>query len=472
MSKEELNIVHFASEYTGKFPGSSYSPRGGLGVLVGDLAREQAKNHQVIVYFPQFIKTRRPSRSDGYVKLDVVTSPNSQFQLGDVGSNIEELPESYDAVLPESYTKEFTNFIRNFEIFDGSALKLLVTQDKESPIDVVHFHDWHFGRLAERVRRARDDGELNKNLRIVSTVHNALYQGNVPLTDEYMRELGFSNETTWEELKRYVHKGNFSFLKSLVHFSDKAVTVSHGYAAQINKYGSPDGFFYPNKLDVVENGLDFEAIGHHEMVSPETIRKLRGKSRKPILTVASRLVKEKGIESIVGALPKLTDLFEVHIVGRTESDDLNKKLTSDESIKCHGYMDRGSVIDLLKRSSVFLAPYTDIEPFGIVPIEALACGAVPVVSNVGGMSDNFVDIEKSSKGNAIVISEINNSSINDNGDFSDAIVKSAERAHFCVDHSFGCFAGAGLINNGLQQIADGKWSIEKCAKGYEEVYVN
>ena len=245
------------------------------------------------------------------------------------------------------------------------------------------------------------------------------------------------------ELKDYVYRGNFSFLKSLINFSDMAITVSKGYLRNFHNFF--DGIYHGNKLCVVENGMDFATIGVSE---PLTVKEIRGRQRgreKPILTIASRLVKEKGIESIMNALPQLTESFEVHIAGRGDYDVENRLRTSQQ-VHYHGHIRREEVLKLLKKTSVFLAPYTDLEPFGIVPIEALACGSIPIVSAVGGMVGNFKDIESDPKnGNAIVISEINNDSIKENKDFSEAILKSAKRAHLCVSDPLSCFAGVALV---------------------------
>ena len=206
----KLNIVHFSSEYLAS--DFSHGFKGGLGVVAGDILRGLAeKGHSVRLLLPRIFDSywRDRIEDDKRVKIEYVRAEGSQFSCGEIGGSIIDFPESYSHA-------DITKFLKNINAFGNSALEKLVSLSNSSQLDVVHFHDWHFGRLAEKVSKARAEGKLNPNLRIVSTIHNALYQGRVPLTDESCATLGFDDKTPLSEFRQNLHEGHYSFLKTIL----------------------------------------------------------------------------------------------------------------------------------------------------------------------------------------------------------------------------------------------------------------
>ena len=145
---------------------------------------------------------------------------------------------------------------------------------------------------------------------------------------------------------------------------------------------------------------------------------------------------------------------------------------ADTSIIFHGAETRSNVLDLMRKSSVFVAPYIQ-EPFGIAPVEALVSGAIPIVTDMGGLKDNFSDIEADMiSGNAIVMG-------NNYSEFTEKIsldllqrnlVNAARRAYGIVGEKIGSIAGGLIINNGRNQAKTGRWSIERCVDNYVDIY--
>jgi glycosyltransferase involved in cell wall biosynthesis len=119
------------------------------------------------------------------------------------------------------------------------------------------------------------------------------------------------------------------------------------------------------------------------------------------LVVVSRLVERKGIGDVILALASLPDT-ELIIAGGPASDDLSTDLearrlmalASDagvrERVEFRGGLARPDVPPLLRSADVVVSvPW--YEPFGIVPVEAMACGVPVVGSAVGGLIDTIVD---------------------------------------------------------------------------------
>lgn len=157
--------------------------------------------------------------------------------------------------------------------------------------------------------------------------------------------------------------------------------------------------------ELVEMGADCRRIsvvpcGYDDAVfcaaGPAAVRTARYR-----IVCVSRLVARKGLADVVRALPLLPDT-ELVVAGgppaphhldephARELLDLAAAVGVDDRVVLVGGIDPTSVAALDRSADVFVsAPW--YEPFGIAPVEAMACGVPVVVSAVGGMLDTVVD---------------------------------------------------------------------------------
>ena len=148
------------------------------------------------------------------------------------------------------------------------------------------------------------------------------------------------------------------------------------------------------RITVVPCGVDLSVF------RPDGAREPRVEGRHR-LVVVSRLVERKGIADVISALGDLPDA-ELVIAGgpnreRLSEDAEGSRLMSVASrshvqsrVDFRGGLDRADVAPLLRSADVAISvPW--YEPFGIVPVEAMACGVPVVGSAVGGLIDTIVD---------------------------------------------------------------------------------
>ncbi|AEE46720.1 glycosyltransferase [Cellulomonas fimi] len=124
--------------------------------------------------------------------------------------------------------------------------------------------------------------------------------------------------------------------------------------------------------------------------------------REPVrLLVVGRLVERKGVDTVIDALADLPDA-ELCVAGGPGADDLDgdpEVVRLRARATARGVADRVHLLGrvahdampgLLRSADVVVAtPW--YEPFGIVPLEAAACGVPVVGSAVGGLLDSVVD---------------------------------------------------------------------------------
>jgi D-inositol-3-phosphate glycosyltransferase len=149
-----------------------------------------------------------------------------------------------------------------------------------------------------------------------------------------------------------------------------------------------------NRMELVPSGVNTDRFAPDGPAVP------RDSGRPRILTVA-RLVERKGIEDLIRALPAVPDAELVVVGGPPEagldSDAYARKLNRlarackvGDRVRLAGAVPAHEM-PAWYRSADVLAATPWYEPFGLSPLEAMACGVPVVASAVGGLIDTVVD---------------------------------------------------------------------------------
>lgn len=161
---------------------------------------------------------------------------------------------------------------------------------------------------------------------------------------------------------------------------------------------------------VIKHGIDLDAF---RPASPERRRDLRagfGFEDRPVILHTGRFLPWKGILPAIKALPAIRDeVPDVLMVlpGRAEriykdADELAEyDADIDRYIKEHDLLDHVYIRPYGREDIPRLTALADIviyttigqEPFGLVPVEGMACGNPVIVTDSGGMAESVVDGE-------------------------------------------------------------------------------
>jgi D-inositol-3-phosphate glycosyltransferase len=232
--------------------------------------------------------------------------------------------------------------------------------------DVVHAHFWMSGHASLTAARAL-------GIPVVQTFH-AL--GVVKRRHQGARDTSPPQRPSIE--------------RSVVRRVDRIVATCQDEVAELRALGAD-----PSRVSVVPCGVDVE---HFSPTGPVWPPRRRGRHR---LVVVGRMVERKGLADAVRALAMVPGA-ELLIAGGPEraalwTDPEARRLGAvaeregvEGRVELIGRVGRDRVPALLRSAdAVVSVPW--YEPFGIVPLEAMACGVPVVASAVGGMLDTVVD---------------------------------------------------------------------------------
>ena len=253
---------------------------------------------------------------------------------------------------------------------------------KEGKFDVIHAHDWLVAYAAKALKESH-------NIPIVSTIHATENGRNSGIHDETQR---YINDTEW----------------LLTYESTEVIVNSNYMKGELQRiFGLPF-----EKINVIPNGINLSNFTGIER--DYDFRRQFAMDNEKIILYVGRLVYEKGIQNLIGAMPKILSNYhdaKLVICGKGGMmDELKQEarnLGIENKVYFAGYCDSKKVQKMYKCADIAVFPST-YEPFGIVALEAMLAGVPTVVSDVGGLNEiveHGVDGMKSYAGNSNSIAD-------------------------------------------------------------------
>ena len=238
--------------------------------------------------------------------------------------------------------------------------------------DLVHCHTWysHFGGILAK---------LNYGISFVITVHSL-----EPLRPWKREQLGGGYDfSLWIE-------------KTALEMADAIIAVSGETKCDIERLFDVD----PNRVRVIHNGIDLEE--YRRVDSTDALKRHGVNPDEPYLLFVGRITRQKGIIYLVRAIQFMDPGFQIVLcAGAPDTPEIatemqkaieQAKAKRSDIIWIEEMVDRNAVIEFYSHAAVFCCP-SIYEPFGIINLEAMACGTAVVASAVGGIKEVVVDGE-------------------------------------------------------------------------------
>ena len=327
--------MHIAWEY----PPLVY---GGLGRHVHALAVAQAENgHDVTVITQQVDSEPRTEVLEGVTVVRRSPTPALDFVPDNLLSWVGEL----DASLATAATAQVGQMAA-----------------AETPVDVIHCHDWMTTQAGVAAAQAA-------GVPLVATIHateRGRHQGHLP------GDISVAVDATE---------------RRLCQAADELITCSQAMRNDvITQLGAN-----PDRVAVLPNGID-ESVWRTEESQRRRAR-VRWGGTGPLLMFTGRLEVEKGIYTMLDALPGILNNFpDARLVvagqggqsAQFDADIAERGLSP--AVMRAGWLSEEELKALIAAADVALVPSL-YEPFGLVALEAMALGTPVVAARTGGLAD-------------------------------------------------------------------------------------
>jgi glycogen synthase len=156
----------------------------------------------------------------------------------------------------------------------------------------------------------------------------------------------------------------------------------------------------PDRVAVVPNGIDLDE--YRPDAGTGHLRRYGVDPDRPYVLFVGRVTRQKGVEHLIRAARHLDPAIPVvlaagapdtpEIARETEEAVAELRAVRDGVHWIREMLPRAATIELYSHAGVFCCP-SIYEPFGIINLEAMACGTPVVASAVGGITEVVVDGE-------------------------------------------------------------------------------
>ncbi|MEU1710398.1 glycosyltransferase [Streptomyces sp. NPDC005706] len=329
--------VAMVSEHASPLAALGGPDAGGQNVYVAQVARQLARRGHRVTVYTRRDSTGLPDRMtliDGVQVVHVPAGPPA--------------PVPKDELLP--HMDEFGDF--------------LARQWETGPPDVVHAHFWMSGLAA--LAGARELG-----IPVVQTYH--------ALGTVKQRYQGAADTSPPQRL---------AIEEAVGHECARIVATCSDEVSELKAMGVPE-----DRIGVVPCGVDPDQFAPVARTRPPGARRR--------LLAVGRLVPRKGFDRAIRALAGVPDA-ELLIAGGPEADLLGAEPEARRLYDIaaeYGVFDRVTLLGGVSRARMprlmagadLVLSLPRYEPFGIVPLEAMACATPVVATAVGGQLDTVVD---------------------------------------------------------------------------------
>ena len=417
MPKKILKIAHISSEV------HPFSKTGGLADVARSLPKALRRlGHEVIVVTPlygQVINTKKHGlkkiAKDVKIKIDSANTVKVNFWQGWL---MEGLPiyfvenDKYFSKRKKIYGSTHEN--ARFLLFDIAAIELI--SHIEFKADIIQCHDWQTGMVPELIKKRFRKNKYVSGAATIFTIHNLAFQmgmnwWNVPLA---RKDFGKKKIPAFNDPKlEYIN-----FAKRGILNADAISTVSETYAEEIltPKYGQDLHRILSNRKKRVfgiVNGIDYFEYNpktdpglyrRYSFEKPSRRRpnkahvqklyKLPVSPKTPLIVMMSRIAEQKGFNLLIDILPSLLRMDVQFLImgdGSKKYISILNKFHKEHPKKIKWVpFKRKRETSLYAAGDMALLP-SRYEPCGLVQMISSRYGAVPIVRDIGGLSDTVTN---------------------------------------------------------------------------------
>nr|QRK14273.1 granule-bound starch synthase 1 [Actinidia deliciosa] len=419
---------------------SPWSKTGGLGDVLGGLPPAMAANgHRVMTISPRYDQYKDAWDTNVAVELKVGDSIETVrffhcYKRG-VDRVFVDHPIFLEKVWGKTGTKIYgpnagTDFKDNqlrFSLLCLAALEaprvLNLTSNEyfSGPYgeDVVFVaNDWHTALLPCYLKSMYKSRGIYKNAKVAFCIHNIAYQGRFAFSDFELLNLPEEFKGSFDFIDGYdkpVKGRKINWMKAGILESDRVLTVSPYYAQELasgeEKGVELDNIIRKTGITGIVNGMDAQewnpSTDKYITVNYDASTVMEAKSllkedlqaevglpidrNIPVIGFIGRLEEQKGSDILAAAIAQFIDEDVQIIILGTGKKPMEKQIEELEEL----YPDKARGVAKFNRSLAhkitagvdFILIPSRFEPCGLIQLQAMPYGTIPIVASTGGLFD-------------------------------------------------------------------------------------
>lgn len=268
--------------------------------------------------------------------------------------------------------------------FSIVATRRFIQKLKKIKPDVIHLHNLHncyinLKLLFNYIKK--------ENIRVIWTLHDCwAFTGHCPYFDMancnkwktgcFQCPLFREYPKSFTDNSKKMYKLKKSWFTGI---EDMTLVTPSKWLAELVK----QSFLKEYPVQVIHNGIDLSVF---QPTESDFRKKYRLENKTILLGVAFGWEKRKGLDVFIQLADELDERFQIVLVG---TDDRVDKQLPDHIISIHRTQDQHELAGIYSTADIFVNP-TKEEVFGMVNVEALACGT-PVITYRSGGSPESLD---------------------------------------------------------------------------------
>lgn len=405
-----------------------YVSVGGVGSVISHLSKAlKDLGHEVVVFIPKFGSIEE-SKYPMKIVVEGLKVSTDDPQIPELICNVKTYENEHGIKIYFLENQEYFEKRANvYGYSDDPTRFLLLSRGAIEFIktglfvpDVIHCNDWHTGSIPFYLRTKYVTDEAVNKIASLFTVHNLSYQGT--FDHRHVSEINYDDGKSVIGSIFSERAGTLNYMRRGLIFSDTISTVSETYSREIltpefgegldkllselraKIFGIINGIDYveynPKNDSLLVKNYDSSSVEDRRF-NKEALQKEFGlpvDASKMVFSFVGRLAHMKGVDLLVDVMSHALREYDIQFVEVGGGDwNLTEKLNNlktdyPDKVGVHTYPNFNLPRMVFGGADCVLNP-SRFEPCGIVQLEAMRYGAVPIVRKVGGLADTVTNFD-------------------------------------------------------------------------------